>query len=74
VRIRYLHTVDLVLDPWHPASKSSAGALRIVGTNLIIDAEVLRADPRARVITDDPEAVCRVLGIRHPDIQIEKGV
>jgi hypothetical protein len=70
VRIRFLHAVDLVQDPWHSAARSGDGVLRITGTNVLIDAAALRADPLAHIITDEPQAVCRILGIPFPDMQV----
>ena len=70
MHIRYLHAENLVVDPWHLASTSGAGVLRIVGTNVIINAAAVREDPDAKIITDDPEAVCQVLGIPFPDVQV----
>ncbi len=67
MRIRYLHSVDLVVDPWHASGRE---VLRIVGTNRIINVGALREDPEARVITDQPEAVCRILGVSFPDRQV----
>jgi hypothetical protein len=72
VRIRFLHAVNLVIDSWHPAAKSE-NVLRIVGTNRIVDAAALREDPEAKIITDDPETVCRVIGIPFPDRQVTEG-
>lgn len=69
-RIRFLHTIDLVIDSWHPVSEGREGVLRIVGTGRIIDAATLREDSDSKIITDDPAAVCRVLGIAFPDEQV----
>jgi hypothetical protein len=60
----------MVIDSWHPDSTSGDGILRIVNTNVIIDTQVLREDPDARIITADPGAVCRMLGIPFPDEQV----
>lgn len=68
-RIRFLHAVDLIVDPWHSA-QAGKGVLRIVGTGRIIDAAALRENPDARIITDDSAAVCKVLGIVFPDPQV----
>ena len=73
MRIRFLHAENVVVDSWHPACHSGAGVLRIVGTGRIIDVDALRGDSDAKIITDDPEQVCRVLGISYPDRQVEKG-
>jgi hypothetical protein len=70
VRARYLHAEDLVLDPYHPAAAVGEGLLRIIGTGRIIGAAALREDPDAKIITDDPETVCRVLGVEFPDVQV----
>ena len=70
MHIRFLQSVNLVIDPWYLASRSREGVFRIVGTNRIVDAATLREDPDAKIITDDPEAVCRMLGIRFPDVQV----
>ncbi len=67
MRIRYLHTVDLVTDPWHASGRE---VLRIVGSNRIINLDTLREDPRQRIFTDEPEAVCRILGVSFPDRQV----
>lgn len=72
MQIQYLHAENLVIDRWHPACGSADGILRIVGTGRIIDAAALREDPGARIVTDNPEDICRVLGISHPDQQIIK--
>ncbi len=66
MHVRYLHSVPLVLDSWHLAGT----VLRIQGTNRIVDAATLREDPDAKILTDEPEAVCRVLGISFPDVQV----
>jgi hypothetical protein len=73
VHIRFLHAENLVLDHWHPACHSEAGILRIVGTGRIIDADTLREDPDAKILTDDPEQICGILGISFPDLQVTKG-
>ncbi len=73
MRIRFLHAENVVIDQWHPACHSGAGVLRIVGTGRIIDVDALRGDPNAKIITDEPEQVCRVLDISYPDAQIVKG-
>ncbi len=73
MHIRYLHAENLILDPWHPAGGSGAGVLRIAGTGRILDAIALRAEPDTKIITDDPEQVCKVLGIPFPDRQIIEG-
>lgn len=59
-----------MLDPYHPAAASGEGVLRIIGTGRVVDADALRADLEARIVTDDPEAICRVLGIPFPDPQV----
>jgi hypothetical protein len=73
MRIRLHQTVDLIIDCWHLAEASGQGILRIAGTDRIIDASALREDPETRIITDDPRAVCRVLGIGFPDPQVIGG-
>jgi hypothetical protein len=40
---------------------------------VIIDVAALREDPLARIITDEPQAVCRLLGIAFPDEQVIEG-
>lgn len=70
MRIRYLHAEDLIVDPWHPAAGSGTGVLRIAGTGRVVDIAALREDPNARIVTDDPEGVCRVLGVSFPDVQV----
>ena len=70
MRIHLLQPIALVIDPWHAASRSHEGVLRIVGSNRIFNAAALRSDPEAKIITDDPGAVCRVLGIPFPDMQV----
>jgi hypothetical protein len=70
VTIRFLHKTDLTLDLWHPFCESRRGILRIVGTGVIIDAEALRADADQKIITDEPETICEVLGIPFPDEQV----
>ncbi len=67
MRIRYLHTVDLIADSWHASGRE---VLRIVGTNRIVNLDTLREDPRQRIFTDDSQAVCRILGIPCPDVQV----
>jgi hypothetical protein len=71
VNIRYLHKVNLIADPWHPACLNKP-VLRIVGTGQIMDAAMLRKDPEAKTITDYPETVCRLLGLAFPDEQVVK--
>ena len=73
MHIRYLHAENLIIDHWHAACEPGAGVPRIAGTGQIIDAVTLRADPGAKIITDDPEQVCRVLGIPYPDRQVTQG-
>ncbi len=69
MKARLYHSDPLTLDSWHPAG-SGAGVLRITGTGRIVDAAVLRKDPRQRIFTDEPEAVCRILGVSFPDRQV----
>jgi hypothetical protein len=71
--IRFLHSENVVVDQWHPACHSGTGVLRIVGTGRIIDLDTLRQDQDAKIITDDPEQVCRILGIPYPDPQVIEG-
>ena len=74
MKIRLQQTVNRIIDSWHPAASTGReGVLRITGTGRIIDAAVLREDPDARIITDNPRAVCRVLGIEFPDFQVIEG-
>jgi hypothetical protein len=70
MRIRFLHIEDLIIDPYHAAAGSGAGVLRITGTSRIVDVAALREDPKARIITDDAEAVCRILRIPYPNPQV----
>jgi hypothetical protein len=70
MKIQYLHAENLIIDCWHPARGSDAGVLRIHGTGQLIDASVLRSDPRSKIFTDEPETICRLLGIRFPDAQV----
>lgn len=72
MRIQYLHRESLVIDHWHSAYGFGKGVLRIAGTGRIVDASMLRADADAKIITDDREQVCRVLGIPYPDRQVAK--
>ena len=72
MRIQYLHAESLIIDYWHPAGLA-AGILRIMGTGRILNAATLRADPNAKIITDEPEQVCLALGIAFPDPQVIQG-
>jgi len=46
------------------------GILRPWGSSRVVDGASLRADPEARIITDEPEWVCLALGIPYPDPQV----
>jgi len=70
VHIRFLHSENVMIDSWHPACHSDAGVLRIVGTGRIIDIDTLRKDQDAKIITDNPEQICRILEIPYPDPQV----
>jgi hypothetical protein len=70
MNIRFLHVENSIIDYWHPACSSGGGVVRIIGTGRIIDAATLRADSGSKIVTDDPEAVCRALGIHFPDPQV----
>mgnify|MGYP007084709382 CR=1 FL=1 len=39
----------------------------------IIDGASLHDDPNARIVTNNPEAVCRALGVPYPDAQVVEG-
>lgn len=71
MHIQFLHSEELIIDPWHPVCKNGAAVLRIVGTGRIIDPDILRADPNSKIITDAPQLVCMLLGIQYPDRQIK---
>jgi len=70
MHIHFLHTDELVIA-WRQDPEKNA--LRIAGRGgRIIDAAALREDPTSRIITDDPQAVCRLLGMPFPDVQVIK--
>lgn len=73
MKARLYHSTPLILDCWHMAG-SGADVLRLVGTNVVMDLAALRADPGQRIVTDSPEAVCRLLGIECPDEQVVEDV
>ena len=46
------------------------GVLFFTRTEELFDLEQLRADPGAKIVTDNPQAVCWALGLHHPDKQV----
>lgn len=69
MRIRYLHKTDLIFDERYPAS-GPKGCLRIKSTGRIVDVAALRTDPDSRIYSDDPQTVCKILGLSFPDDQV----
>lgn len=67
MKIRLLSTSEDVLIIDH-----TRGVLRYRGSSRVVDGASLRADPGARIFTDEPERVCLALGVPYPDPQVIK--
>ena len=68
MKIRLLRTAEetLIID-------IAQGFIRYFGSSQPYTGVQLKADPDARIITDEPERVCLVLGIPYPDPQVTEG-
>jgi len=65
MKVRLVTTQEQVLILDH-----TRGVLRYRGSSVEVDGAGLHADPAARIITDEPERVCLVLGVSFPDPQV----
>ncbi len=46
------------------------GGLRYRGSPVVVDGAALKANRGAKILTDEPERVCLLLGIPFPDPQV----
>lgn len=67
MKIIFRSTADSVLIVDH-----TWGRLRYRGSSVAVDSATLKADRGAKILTDEPERVCLLLGLSYPDPQVIK--
>lgn len=65
LRLRTRKVVEETLIADHTRS-----VVRFRGSSVTFDGADLHRDPEARILTDEPEIVCLLLGIPYPDPQV----